>query len=156
MRLGGLKKYALGAGGMLALVVAIVLATGSGSAVAAQITSVFVTNTASHPVPVNATNTDANGNIKVHEQGTATVQGAVAPAAPAHPVVLIGGLPPNPGSSETIQLVDDSNGIPSSRRRSRWAASRSRPMEAVAQRSTSRFEPQTVPATGSAASRTST
>jgi hypothetical protein len=73
MRLEGLKTYALSAGGMLVLVVAIVLATGSGSAVAAQITSVFVTNTASHPVPVNETNTDANGNIKIHEQGTANV-----------------------------------------------------------------------------------
>jgi hypothetical protein len=54
------KKYAVGAGGMLVLVAAIVLATGSGSAVAAQISSVFVTNDSSHPVPV-------------HEQGTANV-----------------------------------------------------------------------------------
>jgi hypothetical protein len=66
------KKYAIGAGGMLVVVAAIVLATGSGSAVAAQITSVFVTNDAAHPVPV-------------HEQGTANVQGTVSsrPAAPA-------------------------------------------------------------------------
>jgi hypothetical protein len=68
------KKYAIGAGGMLVLVVAIVLATGSGSAVAAQISSVFVTNDAAHAVPVHANNTDANGNLKVHEQGTATVK----------------------------------------------------------------------------------
>jgi hypothetical protein len=68
------KSYAIGAAGMLVLVAAIVLATGSGSAVAASISSVFVTNTASHPVPVHETNTDANGNIKVHEQGTVVVQ----------------------------------------------------------------------------------
>jgi hypothetical protein len=60
------KKYAIGAAGMLALVVAVVLATGSGSAVAAQISSVFVTNDAAHPVPV-------------HEQGTASVNVANSP-----------------------------------------------------------------------------
>jgi hypothetical protein len=68
------KKYAIGAGGMLVLVAVIVLATGTGSAVAAQITSVFVTNDAAHAVPVHANNTDANGNLKVHEQGTANVE----------------------------------------------------------------------------------
>jgi hypothetical protein len=47
-----LKKYAIGAGGMLVLVAAVVLATGSGSAVAAQIGSVFVANDSTHPVPV--------------------------------------------------------------------------------------------------------
>jgi hypothetical protein len=73
MGLRRFKKYAIGAAGMLVLVVAVVLATGSGSAVAAQITNVFVTNDAAHPVPVRATNTDANGNVKVHEQGTANV-----------------------------------------------------------------------------------
>jgi hypothetical protein len=77
MRLRRLKKYALGAGGMLVLVMAILLATGWGSAVAAQISSVFVTNDAAHAVPVHANNTDANGNLKVHEQGTANVQGTV-------------------------------------------------------------------------------
>jgi hypothetical protein len=60
MQQRGWKKYGVGAGGMLVLVAAIVLATGGGSAVAAQITSVFVTNDAAHPVPV-------------HEQGTANV-----------------------------------------------------------------------------------
>jgi hypothetical protein len=71
------KQYAIGATAMLALVVAVVLATGSGSAVAAQISSVFVTNDAAHAVPVHSNNTDANGNLKVHEQGTANVQGTV-------------------------------------------------------------------------------
>jgi hypothetical protein len=60
MRLRRLKMYAIGAGGMLVLVMAILLLTGWSSAVAAQITNVFVTNDASHPVPV-------------HEQGTANV-----------------------------------------------------------------------------------
>jgi hypothetical protein len=81
------KKYAIGAGGMLVLVAAIVLATGSGSAVAAQITSVFVTNDASHAVPVRDQNLDANGNVKVHEQGTSTVAGTVSarPSAATRP-----------------------------------------------------------------------
>jgi hypothetical protein len=44
---------------------------------------VFVTNDASHPVPVNVRNT----TVPVHEQGTATVQGTVSarPAAPGSP-----------------------------------------------------------------------
>src|ERR1044071_8202149 len=71
MRLQQFKKYAIGAGGMLVLVAAIVLANGSGSAVAAQITSVFVTNTSAHPVPVS-------------QQGTANVAGSVT-ARPAPP-----------------------------------------------------------------------
>jgi len=54
------RTWALGAGGMLVLVIAILLATGWGSAVAAQITNVFVTNDTAHPV-------------LVHEQGTAAV-----------------------------------------------------------------------------------
>jgi hypothetical protein len=120
MRLRGLK-YALGAGGMLVLVTAILLATGWGSAVAAQITTVFVTNDASHPVPVSVNNTtvpvheqgtantreqntDANGNIKVHEQGTVksgdvtqvlfneTIDAPGALPAPAKRVVDVSGF----------------------------------------------------------------
>lgn len=49
--------------------------------------SVTVSNTASNPVPVREQNLDANGNIKVHEQGTANVNVtnsslSVAAAAP--------------------------------------------------------------------------
>ena len=69
----------------------VLLVTGWGSAVAANVNSVFVTNQAANPVPVRPqgiaevkvtngtplgvkeTNTDGNGNIKVHEQGTAKV-----------------------------------------------------------------------------------
>lgn len=76
---------------MVSVATAVLLATGWGSAVAANVGSVFVANTPSNPVPVHEqgtanvkvtnttplavgeTNTDANGNIKVHEQGTANV-----------------------------------------------------------------------------------
>jgi hypothetical protein len=72
MRFRGWKKYGVGAGGMLVLVMAILLATGWGSAVAAQIQNVFVTNDAAHAVPVleqgtpnvNVTNT----TLAVHDQ----------------------------------------------------------------------------------------
>jgi hypothetical protein len=99
-----LKKYAIGAGAMLVLVVAIVLATGSGSAVAAQITSVFVTNTSAHPVPVS-------GNVSVSNlPARQTINGSVSPAAPGAPVLLRGELPANPGSSSTFQLFNDRTG----------------------------------------------
>ena len=76
---------------MASVATVVLLITGWGSALAANVTSVFVTNTASNPVQVhqqgtanvnvtnttpvsvNEINTDANGNIKVHEQGTANV-----------------------------------------------------------------------------------
>jgi hypothetical protein len=76
---------------MVSVATVVLLVTGWGSAVAANVSSVFVTNTASNPVPVHEqgtgkvqvtnttplpvseTNTDGNGNIKVHEQGTANV-----------------------------------------------------------------------------------
>jgi hypothetical protein len=54
---------------------------------ASALLNVFVTNDSSHPVPVKEQNVDANGNIKVHEQGTADVRVTnssltIAPAAP--------------------------------------------------------------------------
>jgi hypothetical protein len=54
---------------------------------AVPIASVFVTNDASRPVPVREQNLDADGNVKVHEQGTAKVDVtnsslSIAPAAP--------------------------------------------------------------------------
>jgi hypothetical protein len=76
---------------MVSVTTVVLLATGWGSAVAANVNSVFVTNQSSNPVPVRQqgpaevkvtnsaplpvreTNTDGNGNIKVHEQGTAKV-----------------------------------------------------------------------------------
>jgi hypothetical protein len=73
---------------LLMLVTAILFATGLGSAVGAQISSVFVTNDSANPVPVQEQRTDANGNIKVHEQGTANVNVngivSVAPTQPAN------------------------------------------------------------------------
>jgi hypothetical protein len=62
MRLRRFRNYAIGAGGMLVLVMAILLATGWGTAVAAQITNVFVTNDASHAVPVREQGT-TNVNV---------------------------------------------------------------------------------------------
>ena len=79
MRLRRLKKYAIGASGMLVLVVAILLATGWSSAVASSINNVFVTNDASHPVAVNVGNT----TVPVHEQGTANVN-VTNTAVPVH------------------------------------------------------------------------
>jgi hypothetical protein len=86
------KKYAIGAGAMLVLVVAVVLATGSGSAVAAQITSVFVTNDASHAVPVREQALDGS-NIRVHEEGTANVNvtNTGLSVAPQTPITSGGG-----------------------------------------------------------------
>jgi hypothetical protein len=40
---------------------------------ASPFTNVLVGNTASNPVPVTVQNTDTNGDVKVHEQGTADV-----------------------------------------------------------------------------------
>jgi hypothetical protein len=66
------RRVVLAASGLV-LAVVILVASGWGSAVAAQISKVFVTNDSAHPVPVQEQRTDANGNIKVHEQGTANV-----------------------------------------------------------------------------------
>jgi hypothetical protein len=83
MRFRGCKKYAIGAGGMLVLVTAVLLATGAGSAVAAQITNVFVTNDAAHPVPVTGTlstrsaaaGTPWNANLFIDMGGLKAVYG---------------------------------------------------------------------------------
>ena len=117
MQLHGWKKYALGAASMAALVIAILLIGGWGTAAADQLFNVFVTNTSANPVPVsgtltinnppaspvpvNETNTDANGNIKVHEQGTVQVGGNVAvsnlPATqPVSGTVNVGNFPAAP------------------------------------------------------------
>jgi hypothetical protein len=73
---------------MVSVATIVLFFTGWGSAAAAQIGSVFVANDASHPVPVRDQNTDANGNIKVHEQGTANVNVGNFPAAPTTSVVV--------------------------------------------------------------------
>jgi hypothetical protein len=50
--------------------------------------SVFVTNDAANPVPAREQNVDADGNIKVHEQGTADVNvtNTSLPVEPPEPV----------------------------------------------------------------------
>jgi hypothetical protein len=69
----GWKRYGVGAGVTVVLAAGLILATGWGSAVAGQISNAFITNGPANPVPVQEQRTDANGNIKVHEQGTADV-----------------------------------------------------------------------------------
>jgi hypothetical protein len=88
---GGWRRYAAGAGGMLALATVIVLATGWGTAVAAQITSVLVTNDAAHPVPIQEQRADAQGNVKVHEQGTANVNVTNSSLSVAEPAPITAG-----------------------------------------------------------------
>jgi hypothetical protein len=64
-----LRKYGMTLVATTSLVTVVLLVTGWGSAVAAQVTSVFITNTgASQAVPVQAV-----GTVPVHEQGTANV-----------------------------------------------------------------------------------
>jgi hypothetical protein len=77
MRLRRWTKYGTGAGAVLVLVTAFLLATGWGSAVAAQVTSVFVNNDSAHPVPV-------------HEQGTARVSVVGDPSE--QPMLFTGGI----------------------------------------------------------------
>lgn len=84
MRLRVFKKYAIGAGGMLVLVMAILLATGWGSAVAAQVSNVFVTNDAAHAVPVQ-------------QQGTANVNVTNGVSVTPGPAITGGGGVGNPG-----------------------------------------------------------
>jgi hypothetical protein len=126
MQLHGWKKYALGAASMAALVIAILLIGGWGTAAADQLFNVFVTNTSANPVPVsgtltinnppaspvpvNETNTDANGNIKVHEQGTVQVGGNVAvsnlPATqPVSGTVNVGNFPANFPAAPTTSVI---------------------------------------------------
>jgi len=57
---------------------------------ASAVLSVFVTNDSSHPVPVREQNTDANGNIKVHEQGTANVNVTNSSVPVSEPAVTSG------------------------------------------------------------------
>jgi hypothetical protein len=86
-----LGKWGATVATMICVATVALLVTGWGSAVAANVGSVFVANTQANPVPVRQqgiaevrvtngtpmavkeTNTDGNGNIRVHEQGTAKV-----------------------------------------------------------------------------------
>lgn len=82
-----LTRWGLSVVTMASVATAVLFATGWQSALAAQVSSVFLTNTSSNPVPVSGTvtvsgtpsvnvgnlPTDTNGNLKVAEQGTPTV-----------------------------------------------------------------------------------
>ncbi|HEY5985374.1 MAG TPA: hypothetical protein VIV12_03170 [Streptosporangiaceae bacterium] len=82
---------------------------------AGSILGVFVTNDSSHAVPVRDQNTDVNGNIRVHEQGTANVheQGTAnvnvtnssLPVAPATPIT---------GGGKDVRVGEDTPAIYSS------------------------------------------
>jgi hypothetical protein len=70
---------------------------------AASVLNVFVTNNSSHPVPVREQNLDAQGNIKVHEQGTANVNVTNSSLSVAQPApVTAGGTSVGFASSSTI------------------------------------------------------
>ncbi len=58
---------------LLGAVIGAMVFQGQAARAASSILSVFVTNSPTHPVPVQEQNLDSNGNIKVHEQGTANV-----------------------------------------------------------------------------------
>ena len=80
MRLRRLKKYGIGAGGMLVLVMAILLATGWTSAVAAQITNVFVTSVPTPPVwPVR-------GISRLFSATLLRITSGVSPCATCHTI----------------------------------------------------------------------
>jgi hypothetical protein len=117
---------------MVSVATVALLATGWGSAVAANVGSVFVANTPANPVPVHQqgiaevkvtnaaavpvkeTNTDGNGNIKVHEQGTAKVSqsGTWTSASPARrPSRVV----TSPASS--VRAADVSRSAPANARR---------------------------------------
>lgn len=78
-----LRRWGLTVVTMVSVATVVLLVTGWGSAVAASVSSVIVANPASNPANVKVTNTtplsvqesntDTNGNIKVHEQGIANV-----------------------------------------------------------------------------------
>jgi hypothetical protein len=110
---------------MVSVATLVLFITGWGSALAANVSSVFVTNTASNPVPVqqqgtasvNVTNTsvpvhdtnvDSNGNLKVHEQGTANVaqSGAWSVGVTGTPTVKSGDVASVLGQSDGCVTVN--------------------------------------------------
>ena len=119
------RKYALTLLATASLVTVVLLVTGWDSAAADKVSSVFVTNTPTDPVPVSGS-VAVSGSVSVSNlpatqpvSGTVdvgnfpssqTVTGSVSPAAPTTPVLLRGELSANPGPSETFQLFNDRNG----------------------------------------------
>jgi hypothetical protein len=59
--------------------------------------AIFISNDSSNPVPVQEQRTDANGNIKVHEQGTANVN--------------VGNFPPTQQITGTVGINANANGV---------------------------------------------
>jgi hypothetical protein len=113
------RKYALTLLATASLVTVVLLVTGWDAAAADKVSSVFVTNTPTDPVPVSGSVAVSNlpatqpvsGTVNVGNfPNSQTVNGSVSPAPPTTPVLLRGELSANPGSSETIQLFNDRNG----------------------------------------------
>jgi hypothetical protein len=71
-----LRRWGLTLVAAFSLMATLLLLTGWGSAAAAKIDSVFISNSAANPVPVREQAVDANGNIKV------AVQNSPAPGQP--------------------------------------------------------------------------
>jgi hypothetical protein len=89
---------------MVSVATVVLLVTGWGSAVAASVQSVIVANPASNPAQVHETNTDTNGSIKVHEQGTANVNVTNTAAVPVSGTVSVGNLPATQPVSGTVNV----------------------------------------------------
>jgi hypothetical protein len=80
------RKYGFTVITMAAVATVVLVVTGLGSAVTSTLAAqppspVNVVNDAAHAVPVKEQAVDANGNLKVHEQGTVPVTVQNAPAA---------------------------------------------------------------------------
>lgn len=89
------------------LVTIVLLVTGWGSALAAQVSSVLVANTSSNPVPVQAVDT-----VPVHEQGTASVNVGNFPSTQqVGGSVSVSNLPATQQVSGTVGIASGSNGV---------------------------------------------
>lgn len=117
--------------GLVGTVGAVGLVSSAQATNATNPAQVIVTNPSNAPVPVTGTLNVGNfpnfpttqavsGSVSVSNfpsfpstqavSGTVNVQGSISPAAPAHPVLLRGAMPANPGGSTTVTLFDDESG----------------------------------------------
>jgi hypothetical protein len=79
--------------------------------------NVIIGNTTTNPVPIDVQNTDANGNIKVHEQGTVQVGGSVSVSnfpgtQPVSGTVNVGNFPADfPAAPKTVIISTGSGPV---------------------------------------------
>jgi hypothetical protein len=112
MRVYGLRKYGLGAASMLVLVLAILLVSGWGSAVAAQVSGVFVTNTPANPVPVSGAVTVSNLPATQPVSGAVTVSN-LPQTQPVSGTVDVGNFPGNfPAAPSTVVITSGVIDVP--------------------------------------------